>query len=116
MKSQNNVRHKLHPILIHCSHTRIDRKYIHKHLIPAVLYILSVYSCTCTTGGTMNILDLDLGVVLLLLSTCTHTHEHCPDGAVYFFKGLEELVKGREFHPTLMIDENGVHELVKNGV
>lgn len=61
----------MHPLLIHCSQTRID---IHKHLIPAVLYILSVYSvfvfliyyyivmiihiyilCTCTTGGTVKI-------------------------------------------------------------
>lgn len=32
------------------------------------------------------------------------------------FKGLEELVKAREFHPTLTIDEKGIHELVKNGV
>lgn len=35
---------------------------------------------------------------------------------LYIFKGLEELVKGREFQPTLMIDEHGVHQLVKNGL
>uniref|UniRef100_A0A3P9LHA4 UDP-N-acetylhexosamine pyrophosphorylase n=1 Tax=Oryzias latipes TaxID=8090 RepID=A0A3P9LHA4_ORYLA len=34
----------------------------------------------------------------------------------YGGEGLEDLVRGREFHPALMLDENGVHELVKNGV
>lgn len=32
------------------------------------------------------------------------------------FQGLEELVRGCEFHPTLVIDQSGAHELVKNGI
>lgn len=34
----------------------------------------------------------------------------------YGGEGLEALVKGREILPTLVIDENGLHELVKNGL
>lgn len=31
-------------------------------------------------------------------------------------KGLEHLVNGQAFQPTLVIDEKGAHELVKNGL
>lgn len=33
-----------------------------------------------------------------------------------WFQGLENVLQGRELHPTLVIDESGIHELVKNGV
>ncbi|XP_048832953.1 UDP-N-acetylhexosamine pyrophosphorylase isoform X3 [Brienomyrus brachyistius] len=34
----------------------------------------------------------------------------------YTGEGLESILKGRELHPTLVVDESGIHELVKNGV
>ncbi|TSL22037.1 UDP-N-acetylhexosamine pyrophosphorylase [Bagarius yarrelli] len=34
----------------------------------------------------------------------------------YGGEGLEKLVQGREFQPSLIIDETGIHERVKNGL
>ncbi|XP_078543295.1 UDP-N-acetylhexosamine pyrophosphorylase isoform X1 [Lissotriton helveticus] len=34
----------------------------------------------------------------------------------YSGEGLEKNVNNREFHPPLLIDERGIHELVKNGL
>ncbi|XP_069497452.1 UDP-N-acetylhexosamine pyrophosphorylase isoform X2 [Ambystoma mexicanum] len=34
----------------------------------------------------------------------------------YSGEGLEKYVNNREFHPPLLIDERGIHELVKNGL
>lgn len=34
----------------------------------------------------------------------------------YGGEGLEKLVKGKDFHPALVIDEKGIHQQVKNGL
>lgn len=41
---------------------------------------------------------------------CPHTVSFYP------LQDLEGLVAGKEFHAPLIIDENGVHELVSNGL